>query len=45
MISMKDLKLAIKAAKLGATVIKRHYSKPDITVKGVRDVITNADFG
>lgn len=39
----KELNLAIKATKIGASVIKKYYSEPNAIVKGIRDVVTSAD--
>lgn len=41
---MKNLQIAIKAAKIASVIIKKYYAEPDIAVKGVKDVVTNADI-
>ncbi len=42
---MKDLNLAVKAAKIASAILKEHFAEPAVSVKGAKDVITKADTG
>lgn len=41
---MNDFELAVKAAELGGQIVKNHFASPVTSLKGLRDVITNADI-
>lgn len=41
---MDDLTRAIEAAHIGGAVLLKHFKTPDIRVKNVKDLVTNADI-
>lgn len=41
---MKDIDLAVRAAKIGGKILEEYFENPKISMKNVRDLVTNADI-